>query len=116
MATEVYTSEDIILQDDTEITLKPLPIKQLKKFMKELSNLPVTKTEEESLDQLMGLAWLCLEKNKAVKGRAIEDDLDEALDLPTIYKIIDVCGGVKLNDPKLMELANKMLTEETGTT
>lgn len=114
MATEVYTSEDIVLQDGTELTLKPLPIRQLKKFMKQLGSLPATKTEEESIDQLVELAWTCLEKNKALVDRKIEDDLEDALDVPTLYKIIDVCGGVKLNDPKLMELAATMMEAETG--
>lgn len=34
MATEVYNSEPILLQDGTEVTLRPLSIKNLRRFMK----------------------------------------------------------------------------------
>lgn len=111
MATRVYTTEEVELQDGTEVTLRPLPIKQLRKFMTELSDLGDAETEDESLDQLLGLAVTCLEKNVAVAGR---DDLEDVLDLPTIYKVIEVCGGVKLNDPKLLELATQMVQETGG--
>jgi hypothetical protein len=37
--------------------------------------------------------------------------LEEALDVPTIWKIIEVCGGIKLGDPNLIAAANKMVGE-----
>jgi hypothetical protein len=112
MATKVYTTEEVELQDGTEVTLRPLPIKPLRKFMTKLSKLGQTEDgkplgEDESLDQLFDLALVCLERNKAT-AHFDREQLEDILDLPTIYKVIEICGGVKLNDPKLLELASQM--------
>lgn len=42
--------------------------------------------------------------------------LEDTLDLDSIYKILEVTGGIKLNDPKLMEAAMEAQKEEPGTT
>lgn len=112
MATKVYTTEEVELQDGTEVTLRPLPIKPLRKFMVKLGKLGTSEdgkplSEDESLDQLFDLALVCLERNKAT-AHFDREQLEDILDLPTIYKVIEICGGVKLNDPKLLELASQM--------
>lgn len=122
MAHEVYTREEILLQDDTEVVLRPLPIMRLKKFMKLLSNMGEgfdesnpSKNEEDGLDEIFSLALFCLEKNPATVSKS-KEDLGDIVDLPTAYKIIEVCGGVKLNDPKLMEVAMNLAAQEQAGT
>jgi len=39
--------------------------------------------------------------------------LEDTLDLDTIYRILEITGGLKLNDPKVMEAAQKA-AEELG--
>jgi hypothetical protein len=39
---------------------------------------------------------------------ADKEALEEALDVPTIWKIMEICGGIKLGDPNLMAAATKM--------
>jgi hypothetical protein len=73
--------------------------------MTRLETLTTVETEEESLDKLLELAQVCLEGIKA--EQAMSEDLDDILDLPTCYKIIEVCGGVKLNDPNLVAAARE---------
>lgn len=50
-------------------------------------------------------------KKETVTRMKLEDEyktyLEENLDMDNIYKILDVCGGLKLNDPKLMEAAQR---------
>lgn len=91
--------------DGSKIELRPLPIRRLKVFMTRLETLTTVETEEESLDKLLELAQVCLEGIKA--EQAMSEDLDDILDLPTCYKIIEVCGGVKLNDPNLVAAARE---------
>lgn len=74
--------------------------------MKELEGLAGVETEEESLDKLLELSRVCLVGIKA--AQADSEDLDDLLDLPTCYKIIEVCGGVKLNDPNLIAAAKEL--------
>ena len=111
MANEVYTREEILLQDDTEVTIRPLPILRLKKFMALLANMGQATTEEDGIDEVLDLALFCIEKNPATRGRD-KEDLGEVIDLPTAYKIIEVCGGVKLNDPKLIEMAMMLAAQD----
>jgi len=74
--------------------------------MSQLETLGTVETEEESLDKLLELSRVCLEGIKAEQANS--EDLDDLLDLPTCYKIIEVCGGVKLNDPNLIAAARDM--------
>lgn len=107
MATTVYTTEEVTLQNDVTVTLKPLPIRQLRKFMTELQKLTTIDTEEDGITVMIALAALCIQK-QVPDLVANQDDLEDALDMPTVYKIIEVCGGVKLNDPNLLAAATKM--------
>ena len=115
MATTVYTTEDVTLQDGSEITLKRLNIKTQRLFMKRFSNLEPTTTDDEATDQMVELAQICLRgvlKNTEFEEKAEDQDwLEEALDEPTIYKIIEVCAGIKLNDPELLAAAVAAMTQ-----
>jgi hypothetical protein len=105
MATAVYDVVSVELQDGTTLELRPLPIKQMRTFMKKLETLgetPEDGSEVDGMDQIVDLTKICLEKNK---GASKIKDYEDVLDLPTAYKIIEVCTGVNLADPKLMELA-----------
>lgn len=118
MAKTVYTTEDIELQDGTEVTLKPATIKVLRKFMKmlnEMTNLTPSEGEEDdledrSIDLLLKMAGLLLEREIPEKVKQ-EGWLEETLDMPTVYKVIEVCGGVKLNDPKMLERVMDQMSE-----
>lgn len=104
MATTVYTVEDIELQNGKTYGFRPLNIKSLRQFMNVFTNLEPTETEDESIDQMIDLAAICI---RTVDKELAEDRdaLEEALDNPTIYKIIEVCAGIKLNDPNLIAAA-----------
>jgi len=106
LATTVYDVVEIELSDGTAVILKPLPIKQLKKFMaviKEME-LPENESEEAAMEVFIKAAMVCLE---AVKSPLSEDKdkFEEVIDTPTMMKILEVCGGLKLNDPNLLGAA-----------
>jgi len=103
MAKTVYSEEAIALQSGEEVILKPLPIKQLKKFNAKLNELRAewlkeNGDEDAAMDILTDLAGICIEKQHP-DIVADRDRLEESLDLQTIYKLLDACGGLKLNDP-----------------
>ena len=115
MADAVYASKEIKLQDDTQVTLRPLPIGRLRKFMAEWSKFENVKEEDEVLDIYINCCAVALERELASKfentrnadGLTVEyrEYLEDVLDLSTIYEILDLCGGLKLNDPKFLEAA-----------
>lgn len=111
MATQVYPSEEIVLQDGTEVTLKPLNIKNLRKFMKKFKELDTLKDDDQVVDFLIEVGQLCL--SSLYKQYEDTDKFEDAVDMPTVHKIIEVCGGVKLNDPELMAAA-AAVTEQAG--
>lgn len=112
MATSVYTTEEVELQDETTVTLKPLNIKSLRTFMKIMESFgEEDTTEEEGLDILLDASALCLKSQRPEfwDENKHTETYEEAVDMPTVYKILDVCGGVKLNDPNLLAMAQEAL-------
>ena len=104
MATTVYDVEEIQLQNGDTVKLKPLTIKELRKFMTAVQKTAETKSEDETLTILIDACAVALEKQlpDLVKDR---DALEDALDVPTINRILEVCGGIKLDDPNLLAAA-----------
>lgn len=114
------------------MVLKPLPIARLKRFMKAWGEFSNVKSEEEGFDIFINCAGIALENNyrdkfdtlKANKEEQEEgeylspeykDYLEDTLDLDTIYLVLEVAGGLKLNDPKLLEAAEAALRDQAGT-
>ncbi len=59
-------------------------------------------SEDAGLDWIMKMVVLLLKKQRP---NLTTDEAEDIIDLETAYKVIEVCGGVKLNDPKLVETA-----------
>ena len=113
MATTVYTTEEVELQDGTTVTLKPLTIKNLRKFMKVMEGFEAAETEDEGLEVMIDSAALCVRSQRSEfwdeKTGKHTEAFEDAIDIPTIYKILDICGGIKLNDPNLLAAAQEAL-------
>jgi hypothetical protein len=101
LATTVYDVEEIKLQNGETVQLKPLSIKQLRKFMAVINKAQEATTENESLGVLIDACAIALETQLPELTKD-KDLLEEALDIPTINRILEVCGGIKLDDPNLM--------------
>ncbi|AXH67254.1 tail assembly chaperone [Streptomyces phage Wofford] len=119
MATSVYTTEEIILQDGTEVTLKPLNIKNLRKFMKkwkEMGSIEIGEdgNSDEIVDFIIDAAQICL--SSLYPDYSNKSKYEEAVDIPTVHKIIEVCAGIKLNDPELEAAAKAaLMSQAVGT-
>jgi len=113
MATTVYTTEEVELQDGTTVTLRPLTIKNLRKFMKVMESFAEAETEEDGLEVMLDASALCLKVQRSEfwddKTNKHTEVYEDAVDIPTIYKVLDVCGGIKLNDPNLLAAAAEAL-------
>jgi hypothetical protein len=104
LATTVYDVEEITLQNGATVKLKPLTIKELRKFMAAISKTGDAQTEDETLTVLIDACAVALEKQlpELVKDR---DAFEDVLDVPTINRILEVCGGIKMDDPNLLAAA-----------
>lgn len=104
MATKVYETYEIELQDGTTVILKPLSLKKLRLFMDKMVKLDGTPTEQTAIEILVDAVAIAISES-APQLSQDRDKLEDALDMPTIMKIIEVCGGIKLDDPNLLTAA-----------
>jgi hypothetical protein len=104
LATTVYDVEVIKLQSGEEVTLKPLTINRLRKFMTTMDAFGGAETEAETLTVLLDACAIALEAQLPDLA-GDKDKLGDSLDLPTIYRIIKICGGIDLENPNLLAAA-----------
>jgi inhibitor of KinA sporulation pathway (predicted exonuclease) len=106
MATSVYDTVDVELIDGTKVSMRPLKISLLREFMKEFQKIGDEKIAEDnikSMDLLLDCAVIAMRQYNP--DLATKEQLEEIVDLPTIYKIIEVAAGIKLNDPNALAAA-----------
>ena len=92
------TAQKVFLMDKTEIEVRPLRISLLKPFLKEFKGLEaVAEDDEKSMDVLLNCVQIAF---KQYLPELAEDrvKIEENIDLPTVYKIIDVASGIQLAD------------------
>ena len=93
MATTIHEAETVTLMDGTEIQVRPLKISLLRKFMKTFEKVAaVAEDNDKSMNLLIDCVQIALEQYKPelAKDKAA---LEEILDLPTVYKIIEAASG-----------------------
>jgi len=93
MATEVYNKANIYLIDGTELEIIPLKIKYLREFMIEFDGIKDATDDNSAIEILSKCAGICMKQYYPEIFESVEDNLD----LPTIYKIIDIAAGIKIN-------------------
>ena len=94
MATEVYKSDNIFLIDGRELEIVPLKIKYLREFMSVFQSMKQAQSDDEAIEVLTKCASICLKQYCP----EIAKNAEEYLDLPTVYKIIDVGAGIRINE------------------
>ena len=106
MATTVYDVLEIELSDGTPLELRPLPIKKLRKFMEVINSMQEQENEnpDAAMDIFVQAAMVCLESIKPELSKD-KDKFEELIEVPTMMKILEVVGGLKLTDPNLLGAA-----------
>ena len=93
MATEVYNRGNIYLIDGTELEIIPLKIKYLREFMVEFEGVKNASDDDLAIEVLVKCVGICMKQYYP----EISDTVEDHLDLPTIYKVIDIAAGIKIN-------------------
>lgn len=108
MATKVYDTFELELENGDTITIKPLPIKHLRRFMDVIAKAGSDdiENEEDIMDVFIEACVLSLKAlHPKVFTELTKDDVEELVTLPTVMKILEVAGGLKTTDPNLMGAA-----------
>jgi hypothetical protein len=113
MATTIYKSEIVYLFDGTELEIVPLKIKYLREFMQAFENVKVTKNDDEAIAALVECVRVCMKQYYPSISGSVED-VEDSIDMPTIYKVLDVSAGIRIN--KKSEEPVKDQAVESGST
>lgn len=98
MATAVYETEKVKLFSGKELNLRPLKISVLRDFMKEFENIGQAANDNvKSLEVVMNCVQIAM-RQYAPELSEDRDALEDEIDLPTAYKVIEVGSGIKLTD------------------
>ncbi len=102
MSTTVNETKTVELLDGTKISVRPLKISLLRPFMKKFEGIAeVADDNEKSMTLLMECVQIALKQyapEMASDLKALEDNLD----LPTVYKIVEEASGIKLSEASLI--------------
>jgi hypothetical protein len=110
MATEAYESKNITLIDGTELTLVPLKIKYLRQFMEAFELVKTANNDEEAIIFLSNCAAIAMRQYHPKISTISE--LEDSVNLPTIYKILDIAAGIKIDGKS--ENPVKQQAEDSG--
>jgi hypothetical protein len=72
-------------------------------IIKEMDS-PDNASEEAAMDIFIKAAMICLEDSKPELSND-RDKFEEVIEIPTMMKILEVAGGLKLTDPNLLGAA-----------
>lgn len=102
MSTTINEEKKISLIDGTEITVRPLKISLLRDFMKKFDEISkVADDNDKSMDILMQCAQIAMKQYKPEVADDIKK-LEDLLDLPTVYVIVEAASGINLGGTGLI--------------
>jgi len=94
----------VVLIDGTKIGVRPLKISLLRAFMKKFEGLAaVAEDNEKSMNILMECVAIAMKQYKPELAEKSKE-LEENIDLPTVYKIVEAASGVNLQDASLLNI------------
>ena len=96
MATTIYSSQIIYLFDGTELEITPLKIKYLREFMDVFENIKEAKNDDEAIAVLVECVRVCM-KQYYPQISSTTEQVEDNIDMPTIYKILDTSAGIRIN-------------------
>lgn len=122
MATTVYDVQELILQDGSTVTCRPANIKVMRKGTEMLSELGEAEDNDDGINRLLAIVCLCTKRERPeFETDEVDDEgektgkkvpnyelMEDLFDMDTVFKVIELYLGVKLNDPKLLEAAAQM--------
>ena len=98
MATTVYETIDIELLDGTKVRMRPLKISLLREFMNKFADISeVADDNDKSMDILLECVQIAM-RQYAPDLATDRERLEDSIDLPSVYKVIEAASGIKFDD------------------
>lgn len=102
MATTVNEQKELTLIDGTKISVRPLKISLLRSFLAKFDEIQkVADDNDKSMSVLMECVQIAM---KQYKPEAAADlaALEELVDLPTVYAIVEAASGIDLSGTNIV--------------
>lgn len=96
MATTIYNTQIVELFDGRELEIIPLKIKYLREFMIAFDGIKESKNDDDSMQVLVECTRICMKQYYPEISATVEQ-IEDNLDMPAIYKILEVAAGIKIN-------------------
>ena len=96
MATTIYKSKIVYLFDGTELEIIPLKIKYLREFMIVFNDIKNAKNDDEAVQTLVKCVRICMKQYYPKISGSVEE-VEDNIDMPTIYDILDIAAGIRIN-------------------
>jgi len=107
MATTVHEERIVTLIDGTKVKVRPLKVSLLRPFMKSFEGLGAVQADnDKSMDVLVNCVQIAMKQYKPELADDLEK-LEDLLDLPTVYEIIEAASGINLTDSALLAMASQ---------
>jgi shikimate 5-dehydrogenase len=107
MATTVHEERVVTLIDGTKVKVRPLKVSLLRTFMKTFEGLGAVQADnDKSMDVLVNCVQIAMKQYKPELADDLEK-LEDLLDLPTVYEIIEAASGINLTDSALLAMASQ---------
>jgi inhibitor of KinA sporulation pathway (predicted exonuclease) len=105
MATTVNEGKTVKLIDGTEVSVRPLKISLLRDFMKKFADIAKSADDnDKAIDVLMQCVQIAMRQYKPELAEDLAK-LEESLDLPTVYKIVEEASGINLGDSSILNVS-----------
>lgn len=102
MATTVVEQKELTLIDGTKISVRPLKVSLLRKFLKKFSEITEVATDnDKSMSVLMECVQIAMHQYKPELAEDIAK-LEDLLDLPTVYRVVEAASGIVLDDANVI--------------
>ena len=113
MATTIYKNKIINLVDGTELEINPLKIKYLREFMEAFEYVKKAKNDDEAVEHLLECVRIAMKQYYS--GISLnKSDIEDSLDMPTIYTILDIAAGIRINGKSEETVSSQ--AEDSGST
>jgi hypothetical protein len=110
MATTIYKTGKVTLIDGAEVELSPLKIKYLREFMEAFELVKTADNDEEAIIFLSNCVAISMQQYHPKISTISE--LEDSMDLPGIYKVLEIAAGIKINEDSEDSVKNQ--AEEGG--
>ena len=98
MSITINEEQTLSLLDGTTFNVKPLKISLLREFMKKFDGIAeVSADNDKSMDLLVACVQIAMRQYKPEVAEDVKE-LEDLLDLPTVYKVTEAASGIKLGD------------------